>query len=342
MSAALKPVEILAPALHPDGVTAEIGTLLNYLNGLEEFEETVLELLTYASEDEVKQVRERAIKMGSTGWRLVCACDALLLSIDPAKPGVVDIKQTGRVAAAKERAKELGCEPWTIRRNAQIFNTFFKDDLLLNVQQQLEDKGFFEAALRADNPKQALRAIARKKETEPNFSVRDALRFVSSIKPQEKIENGKSDSDYLDPNFKGFLLELETSLTSFKNRCTRPEFAARIETMIKITRHERERTATSDYYAVCQQIKEGCCTAEEIAEELYISRGEVKAIFDQIITREPETYEWRPIGANTDVARGSRAQGIFRRDAPSGDDFEMPRGRYEPTVQWEDDDDDLK
>lgn len=328
-----------AELVAPPNVTAQMSSLFNYLNGLEEFEGTILSLLRFASEDEIKQTRNYALAMGSTGWRLVCACDALLLSVDPAKPGVVDLNGTGRMAAAKERAKELGCEPWTIRRNAQIFNTFFKDDLLLNVQQQLEEKGYFEAALRARHPKKALRAIAKEKEKSASFTVRDAFRLVKETKVSGSSLGLSSSVDYLDPNFKNFLLELETSLTSYKNRCTRPEFAARIETMIKVTKHERERTESSDYESVRQQIDEGCCTAEEIAEEVYLSNAEVKAIFNKIIEKEPDAYEWRAIGANTEMARGSRSHGLFRKDAPAGDDFEMPGGRYEPTIEYDEGDD---
>lgn len=321
-------------------VTAEMASLFNYLNGLEQFEDSILTLLTFASEEEIKQARVYAIAMGSTGWRLVCACDAMLLSMDRAKPGVVDVDGKGRVAAAKERAKELACEVWTIRRNALIFNTFFKDDLAVNVHRELEEKGYFEAALRAKNPKKALKAIAMQKHKSPSFSVRDAFRFVKEVRGSRAGGLSTSTADYLDPNFKNFLLEFETSLTSFKNRCVRPEFAARIESMIKVTRHERERTETSDYESIRQQIDEGCCTVDEIAEEVYLSKSEVKHFFDLLIEKESETYEWRPIGANTEMARGGRAQGIFRKDAPSGDDFTIPHANnaYEPTVEYEDDD----
>lgn len=322
-----------------DDVSAEFSQLFNYFHQLEEFEHTVLELLPLATDDQVNQTRERARAMGSTGWRLVCACDAVILTRKPAKPGIVDIQKTGRLAAAKERAREAGCDSSTVRRNAQIYNTFFKSNLVLNVQQELlDDKGYFEAALRAPDAKKAIKVFVKEKEANPNFSVRDAFRLAKTLKESRTKINIPNAADYLDPNFKSFLLEFENSLLSFKNRCPRVEFVPRLETMIRITRYERSRTPQSDYEAVRKQVDEGACTVEEIAEEVYLSIPEIKKLIGLILEKEPETYETRPIGANTDQARGSRAQGIFPKNAPSGDDFEMPHGhRYEPTVEYDDD-----
>ena len=69
----------LALAASPDSVVNEqISNLFNYFNKLEEFEDTVIELLPFASDEQVVQARTYARAMGKAGWRIECACDAVL------------------------------------------------------------------------------------------------------------------------------------------------------------------------------------------------------------------------------------------------------------------------
>jgi hypothetical protein len=156
--------------------------------------------------------------------------------------------------------------------------------------------------------------------------------LARSLKDQKEKVQIPNVPEYIDPHFKQFLLDLENSLASFKNRCPRPEFSVRIDSMIRITRFERARTPQSDYDAVQKQVDEGACTVEEIAEEVYLSPAEIKTFCVHLVGCEPPSkkedpteagrpYEWRAVGANTEVARGSRTYGIFRKDAPAGSDF---------------------
>jgi hypothetical protein len=307
-------------------VTEQFSNLFNYLNKLEEFEDTVIALLPFGTDEEVIQTRQYARAMGKAGWRIECACDAVLLSREALKGGrgQIDDAGEGRVSAAKERAKEIGCAPTTVRRNAQIYNTF---KTMLNVQHSLlDDKGYFEAALRAPEPKRAIKLFEKEKANNVNFSVRDAFRLAKTLKEKREKVDIPDQKDYLDPNFKTFLVEMENSLTSFKNRCPRPEFEIRIDSWIRATRFERARTPQSDFDSVLRQVDEGACTYDEIAEEVYLSPSEIKGFCVQIVGCEPPTkaedpreagtpYEWRPIGANTEMAKGSRSYGIFRKDA---------------------------
>lgn len=316
-------------------VSLEFSQLFNYWQRLEEFEETVINLLPFGSDEEIQETKRYAHEMGSAGWRIVCACDAILLQRATALKGgrgKVDTEGVGKLGAAKKEAKKRDVSDRTIRRNAQIHR------LVKTVENDhhslLDDKGYFEAALRAPDSKKAVRIFEKEKSENPNFSVRDAMRLAKKLKENRKKVEIPDEVNYLDPQFKNFLIDLENTLTSFKNRCPRPEFVIRIESMIKTTRFERARTPQSDYEAVRKQVDEGACTTEEIAEEVYLSHAEIKKICGQIIEKEPETYELRPIGANTEQARGSRAQGLFRKDAPSGDDFEIPHNGYNPTVEW--------
>jgi hypothetical protein len=137
------------------------------------------------------------------------------------------------------------------------------------------------------------------------------------------------DPDYLDPNLKNFLLELDASLSSFLNRCPRPEFKVRIASWKRAVRFELGRTPQRDYDAVREQIDRLCCTVEEIAEEVYLSNKEIATLCELVVEQEPETYEFRPVGVNTEMARGGRSVGIFRRDAPHYE------ANYAPVVDWE-------
>lgn len=176
--------------------------------------------------------------------------------------------------------------------------------------------------------------------------LRKAIR--EAAKPAVNLD-AEDDQDYLDPHYKTFLLDYITTQYAFLNRCTYEPFKKEIERTIKVARYQHRRTRTTDYESVREQIDQGACTVEEIAEEVYLTESEIKAFCVRIIgcetpskaddPREAGTpYEWRPIGVNTEMAKGSRAYGVFRKDAPSGDDFDIP-STYHPNVEWESEED---
>lgn len=319
-------------------VSTEFANLFNYWQRLEEFEETVIALLPFGTDAEIQETKRYAHEMGNAGWRIVCACDAVLLARTVSLKGgrgQTDANGVGRLAAAKGEAQKRKCADSTIRRNAQIFRLV---KTVPNVQHSLlDDKGYFEAALRAPNAKKAIKLFEKEKSENPNFSVRDALRLAKELKENRAKVVIPDIPNYLDPNLKTFLLDVETALTSFKNRCPRPEFTIRLDAWIRATRFERTRTPQSDYESVRRQVDQGACTPEEVSEEVYLSTAEIKTIFGRMIDSEKDVYEMRPIGANTDEARGSRAYGIFRKDAPAGDDYEIPGHKYEPTIEYDED-----
>jgi hypothetical protein len=235
-------------------------------------------------------------------------------------------------------------------RNAQIFSAFLGPKgkrRSLNVQTVLKEKGFYEAALRSEDPYKTIKILAGEKENNPSYSVRDALRQVKDLKKNSApLPDIPDQPDYLEPNYKRFLIDLEASLVSFRNTCPRDQFLVRIDSWIRQTRYERARTPANDFKAVRDQVDQGACTAEEVADEVCLSPAEIKAFFVQIVGCVPprkdsdpreagSDYEWRPIGVNTEMAKGTRACGIFRKDQPAGDEFTMPG--YRPVVEYGDD-----
>jgi hypothetical protein len=315
----------------PEVVSEQFGSLMNYLNRLEEFQETVISLLPFASDVEVDEVRLRGMAMGATGWRIVCACDAVAISRAIALKGgrgKVDTAGEGKLSAAKERGRLGGYDAKQAWRNAQIFNTF--KTTLIDQTSLLDDKGYFEQALRTPQPRKTIKKFEKEKQNNPNFTVSDAAKLAKLIRENRKQVTIPDDPDYINPNLKAFLLELDASLASFYTRCPREEFKPRIAAWRRATRFELARTPQKDYEAVRSEVDKLASTVEEIAEEVYLSHSEIKTICDLIIEKEPETYEWRPIGVDTDVRRGALARGIFRKDSPHYEG----RG-YAPTIDWE-------
>lgn len=180
----------------------------------------------------------------------------------------------------------------------------------------------------ANQPKE-LRASWVKAVAEHGWSVAELTREIKArAKPPINLDG--DDENYVDPQFKAYLLDYIATQYSFKNRCTYEPFKAEIERTIKAARYQHNRTRSTDYVAVRDQIDKLCTTAEEIAEDVPISEEEIVKICHLIVDTQPNDYEWRPIGANTEMARGSRAMGIFRKDSPH-----YEGGGYAPTVEWE-------
>lgn len=308
--------EVSAESSRSSELASQIIGLLNESRD----QETVI-LQTVPLLDDTKAIVDIRIEAVSRKtWRVECACDAALISTVNAETGGIGVKKE-----LKEKAKDAHSDVSTIYRNAQIYTTFLGKKTpkrSLNVQTVLNEKGFYEAALRTEDPHRTIRILAHEKSNNPTYSVRDALKQVRDLNRNESpIPELGGDADYLDPHYRLFLAEVETNVLSFRNRCPRQEFKVRIDSWLRQTRYEKARTPENDYKAVRDQVDQGACTPEEIAEDVCLSTHEIRDFCTLIVEKEPETYEWRPIGVNTDMARGSRPAGIFRKDAPSGDDF---------------------
>lgn len=166
---------------------------------LDSLADGLIEALPTMNDDALWQARRQARAAGKACWRIECAVDAELLSrVSDARRGQGrrDEEGAGRVAAVEARARENGVEPQQIRRNAQIYKTFLseQDNILSgqnikNPAEILEDKYFFEVALRADDPHSALRQFAERKAADPEFSTRDARRLIQA-QPAEKADLG--------------------------------------------------------------------------------------------------------------------------------------------------------
>lgn len=86
------------------------------------------------------------------------------------------------MATVARVAQEAGVGASTIRRNAQIHETFFEGQNVLSAENILEDKQFYTEALRAADPVAAIEVIAAKQAVNPEYTTRDAQRDVSAMK----------------------------------------------------------------------------------------------------------------------------------------------------------------
>jgi hypothetical protein len=290
--------------------------ILGLLNDAHDREDAILQSVPLLdSPDDIVDIRLEAVSRKT--WRVECACDAALVATINFQLGGIGTRK-----ALKEKAKSARSDVSTIYRNAQVYTTFLGQNTpkrSLNVQTVLNEKGFYEAALRTDKPHEAIRILAKEKEANPEYSVRDALRQLKGLRaPRGVPDLGAEAGDYLDPHYKSFLAEIEISLLAFRNRSPRKEFTVRLDSWLRQVRYEKGRTPTSDYKAVRDQVDQGATSVDEIGEEVYLSPAEIKAICTLIIEKEPEVYEWRKTGAapQLDNNHGPAALGIFRVDAP--------------------------
>lgn len=141
----------------------------------------VISAISGATEDELLLARKSC---ASLGWRTEVALDAALVNVSHAKRGRgnVDIDGVGVKAAIQKQAQAMKVSASTIKLNVRIFNTFLKNEL--NCRPNLTEKGYFQAALRHDNPERAIRYFDSQVSSKSDFSVSDAFRWASK-KPEQ-------------------------------------------------------------------------------------------------------------------------------------------------------------
>lgn len=160
-----------------------------------------------------------------------------------------------------------------------------------------------------------------------------------------QVTDCETNTSYLDPHYKQFLLDYIASQQSFLNRCTYEPFKSEIERTIERAKYQLRRTENSDYQAVLDAVKQGASTVEEIAEDVPITERDIEVFCERAVgcPRPTKTeaqrstggqYEWRPIGKKN--PHGLRPHGIFHKDAPSGDQFSSG---YNPRVEYDGEED---
>lgn len=139
------------------------------------------------SEEEILDTRRRSKLAGRFAWRIEAACDAQVIGRATNVRGYnfrngSGTSKSGVMVAARRQAKKVGCTPAVVFQNAQIFKLIQEVEGAHSENstriQNLDEKGFFRAALSATNPFEAVLLFAEKKATLKRFRVTDAERLL--------------------------------------------------------------------------------------------------------------------------------------------------------------------
>jgi hypothetical protein len=168
--------------------------ILNLCHTLEGMRDDFIPLLPKLDDETVIAVRVGARTVSVWAWVIECACDAEMFSrVEAAKRGPKtedsdEDEEAGKVKAAGQQAYQDGKSIRTVYRNAQIFDTFGLE-FIATYGKELQDKGFWIAALEAPDPHEAIEVFAEKKVENPFWEVQDAQREIDAIKGKhEKVK----------------------------------------------------------------------------------------------------------------------------------------------------------
>ncbi|HYE75651.1 MAG TPA: hypothetical protein VEF04_20070 [Blastocatellia bacterium] len=170
----------------------ELSHHLDNFNRLENSVDILIEGLPYETDDQVLHIKQYARSGGKAMWRLECAADAEIMKrvAQYRQRGKKCIDQEGATSEMERIAKAEGVTSRTIRRNAQIHNTFFVGDKVLDINvQNLEDKDFYVAALAADEPLKAIEQFSINKANNDFYSPSEAWKEIRKQKIEKFVQN---------------------------------------------------------------------------------------------------------------------------------------------------------
>lgn len=236
--------------------TAALAKVFNQIHKLEAIEHDVIALLPSLSDDQVIETRITARLLFASAWKIEIACDAEIWDrTDKALRGRgnVDAQEKGILAAVNKRADEIGCSARTVYENARIFRTFKEN--IESTCKNLDDKGFFQAALQSPEPKVTIERFAQTKLDNPHFRVADAWREVKAPPPGPSEDETKiTQTDEVQE----WLASVHLALMPFVDNA--PEHAPFLATMIRsldgVVLYQSDRTVESDCRKVMECIEE--------------------------------------------------------------------------------------
>jgi hypothetical protein len=159
-----------------------LAKVIHQINKLESVEQDIIALLPSMTDDQVIETRNGARLLGCSAWKIEVACDAEIWDRNERAMrgrGNKDVEEKGILAAVNKRAAELGCGASTIRSNAALYKRFKN---VLSGEHILDDKGFYQAAMSADDPDAAIETFAKERSENPTFRPADAWRKVKASK----------------------------------------------------------------------------------------------------------------------------------------------------------------
>lgn len=151
------------------------------------YERDIVLSLDSQNEEEILDTRRRSKLAGRFAWRIEAACDAQVIGRATNVRGYnfrngPGASKSGVMAAARRQAKKVGCTPAVVFQNSKIFKLIQEVEGAHSENstkiQNLDEKGFFIAALTAANPFEAVLLFAEEKAALKRFRVTDAQRLL--------------------------------------------------------------------------------------------------------------------------------------------------------------------
>lgn len=172
--------------------TIGLSKVINQIHKLEAIEHDIISLLPSLSDEEVIETRNTARLLFASAWKIEIACDAEIWERTQRAMvgrGNKDVDEKGIMAAVNKRAQEIGCSARTVYENARIFRRF--GEIIETTCKNLDDKGFFQAALQSPDPETTIEEFAQRKMDNPFFRVTDAWKEVETQKEESKRKREK-------------------------------------------------------------------------------------------------------------------------------------------------------
>jgi hypothetical protein len=301
--------------------------LLDLLNNHSRLEPSLFSEIKKETDAEIVQIRGICEQFDYVAWKMAAACDAQIWDREKAKTGRgnVDTKEIGIMAALAKREKEVGCSSITIRRNANVFFTFEK--ILINSENTLSEKGFFQVALRAPDPQEAISEFIKRRRKDPTFRVRDAEHWLN-----EKTESDRKDKDKFGKSREEKQLRLESHFKHAANKiqalmwsCPDKELGKKIyEPMVQDLRDLIEDMFTADATQACIKAWDnGYRRENQIASHTGLPKSTVSHIMKQL-ENEGEFYKV-PQRGETEMARGRHTVLWHRKNHVVGNAYTQPQ-----------------
>lgn len=257
---------------HREHGTEMLAGIINGINRLDDTRRELLTILPTLEDEQIIQTRMGARALGVWSWVIECACDAEMMKRVEAKRGRgnKDVDEKGKVAAVNKHAALCGQTPGTLYRNAQIYKTF--KNVLIDQNNLLEDKGFYEAALRAPDPEEAIEIFAKEKDEDAFFSVRDAHRRAEKLKrKQEETARPKLSAEMQKLHDDAVREDIELHIATIKKAnetSVDPLVSTLNHRIIEKLEWQRDRSVEGDCSKILEAINDGYQVEQDILDWL--------------------------------------------------------------------------
>lgn len=306
-------------------VEKALSDVFGFFNTLDENTDALIAIMPTLDDIRLIQISQTAAELGSSAWRIEAAAHHEIIKRTDSQQGKrTDLGSlgAGRNLAAIAAAREAHLDVSTIRRNAQLFRLFVLEapQLILNVQNKLTDKGFYEAAARADDPYGRLIEFSQIKEAKRTFTVREAHKMVME-------ETTPALSEIIESA--GLAPQAEVGFRAFKAGCHTladavPILKGTLSGYTSDIQYELTRPTQTIRDIILAKVKEGCQTIEDLSRELNRPRVHMNVLLKHMVEDgwlikgyEEKTKGAR--GARRAVYKDAQGKPVRERRAP----FEM-------------------